>query len=95
MALAEGLHQPLGPPDPNLANTDIAAVCVHAIWIARAASISFSGAAASIIASAAFMAVSEIPPQCSRAACCNWNIAAFAKSLDISRRIQSSGSPNM
>jgi hypothetical protein len=40
----------------------MAAICVQAIWTASAASISSFGAAASIIASAAFNEVSEIPP---------------------------------
>jgi hypothetical protein len=41
---------------------------VHAIWIAKAASSSFLGAAPSTIARAAFTAISEIPPPGSRAA---------------------------
>jgi hypothetical protein len=43
-------------------------VCVQAIWIANAASTSFLGAAASIIASAALTAVSDVPSRGSRAA---------------------------
>src|SRR5260370_28703685 len=49
-------------PPPSLARTDIVAAWVHAIWIAKAASISSLGAAASIMASAAFKAISEMPP---------------------------------
>jgi hypothetical protein len=41
------------------------------------------GAAASIIASAAFMESSEIPPKGERAAACIWNNEAFTKSLDV------------
>ncbi len=51
----------------------MAAVCVQAIWTASAPSISSFGAAASIIASAAFMESSEIPPQGERHADCIWN----------------------
>jgi hypothetical protein len=46
----------------------MAAVCVQAIWMASAASISSLGAAAVIIARAAFMAVSDIVPKGERAA---------------------------
>ena len=52
----------VGAP-PNLARTEIAAVCTQAIWTARAPSISFCGAVASIKASEAFIASSEIPLQ--------------------------------
>ena len=45
----------------------MAAVCVQAIWTASAPSISSFGAAASIIASAALMESSEIPPKGERA----------------------------
>ena len=64
------------------------------------ASISSFGAAASIIASAAFMESSEIPPQGEREADCIWKSEAFTKSLDIvpraffSRRHQISPSPS-
>jgi hypothetical protein len=59
------------------------AACVQAIWIAKAASISSLGAAASIMASAAFMAISEIPLQGNLAAACNWYREALTKSLDL------------
>ena len=68
----------------------MAAVCVQAIWTASAASISSLGAAASTIASAAFMARSEIPPQGERDAACIWNNEAFTKSLDVVPRALSS-----
>ena len=61
----------------------MAAMCVHAIWTASAPSISSRGAAASIIASAAFMESSEIPPKGERAAACIWNNEVFTKSLDV------------
>ena len=61
----------------------MAAVCVQAIWTASAASISSLGAAASIIASAAFMESPEIPPKGERAAACIWNNEALTKSLDV------------
>ena len=48
-----------------------------------AASISSFGAAASTIASAAFMESSEIPPKGERAAACIWNNETFTKSLDV------------
>src|ERR1700730_14764537 len=79
----------------SLARTAIAAVWVQAIWTASAPSISSLGAAASIIASAAFIESSETPPQGERAAACIWNKEAFTKSLDVvpralfSRRHQS------
>jgi len=75
-------------------------VCVQAIWTASAPSISSFGAAASIIASAPFMASSEIPPQGERHADCIWNNEAFTKSLDVvprallSRRHQFLPSPS-
>ena len=78
----------------------MAAVCVAAIWTASAASISSFGAAASIIASAAFMESSEIPPKGERDAACIWNNELFTKSLDavpralFSRRHQFSASPS-
>src|SRR5271154_570938 len=78
----------------------MAAVCVQAIWMASAPSISSLGAAASIIASAEFMASSEIPPQGERQADCIWNNEAFTKSLDVvpralfSRSHQFSPSPS-
>ena len=46
----------------------IAAVCVQAIWTVSPPSISSFGLAPAIIASAAFMAVSEIVPKGERAA---------------------------
>jgi hypothetical protein len=58
------------------------AVCVQAIWTAGAPTISSFGSAASIMARAAFKAVSEIPPQGNQAAACSWNNEAFTKSLD-------------
>ena len=58
------------------------AACVQAIWIAKAASISSLGAAASIMASAAFKATSEIPSHGNRAAACNCNREALTKSLE-------------
>ena len=61
----------------------MAAVCVQAIWTASAPSISSFGAAASIIASAAFIDTSEMPPKGERHAACIWNSAAFVKSLDV------------
>ena len=61
----------------------MAAECVQAIWTASAPSISFFGAAASIIASAALMVVSEMVPKGDRAAACNWNKEALTKSLDL------------
>ena len=78
----------------------MAAVCVQANWTASAASISSFGAAASIIASAAFTESSEIPPKGERAAACIWNNEAFTKSLDVvpralfSRRHQCLASPS-
>jgi hypothetical protein len=76
----------------------MAAMCVAAIWTASAPSISSFGAAASIIASAAFMDSSEIPPQGERDAACIWNKLAFTKSLDVvrvlSRRHQLLPSPS-
>src|SRR5579863_977751 len=50
--------------------------------MARAASTSSFGAAASIIASAAFIESSEMPPQGERDADCIWNKLALTKSLD-------------
>ena len=61
----------------------IAALCVQAIWMASAPSTSSFGAAASIIASAAFIESSEMPPQGERDADCIWNKETFTKSLDI------------
>ena len=52
----------------SLERIDMAAACVQAIWMASAASISSLGAAAVIIARAAFMAVSDIVPKGERAA---------------------------
>jgi hypothetical protein len=81
---SKGCDSSFGPVSPpSLARTDIVAACVHAIWIAKAASISSFGAAASIMASAAFKAISEIPPHGNRAAACNCNREAFTKSLDL------------
>ena len=50
-------------PLSSLERIDMAAVWVQAIWMASAASISSLGAAAVIIARAAFMAVWEIVPK--------------------------------
>ena len=60
----------------------MAAVCVQAIWIASAPSISSFGAAASIMASAAFKAISEIPLYGNRAAACSWNKETLTKALE-------------
>ena len=59
------------------------AVCVQAIWTASAPSISSFGAAASIMASAAFKAVSEMPLNGSRAAASSCNKEALTKALDV------------
>ena len=59
----------------------MAAVCVQAIWTASAPSISSFGAAASIIARAALMWVSEMVPKGERAAACNCNSEALIYSV--------------
>ncbi len=61
----------------------MAAVCVQAICTASAPSISSFGAAASIMASAAFKEVSEIPLPGNWAAACSWIKVTFTKSLDV------------
>ena len=61
----------------------MATACVHAIWIARAASISFFGAAASINANTALTLISEIPPEGVRDAFWICTRVALTKSLEV------------
>ena len=70
-------------PLSNLARINIAAVWQQAIWTVSAPSSSSAGAAASIIARAALIWVSEIVPKGARAAACSWSRETFAKSLDV------------
>jgi len=70
-AIAATVRSPAAPP--SLLSTAIAALCVQAIWMTRAHSISSRGLAPSMNAKLAFTARSEIPLFGSRAAaisCC-------------------------
>ena len=62
--------QQFDPPaaPPSLLSTAMAALCVQAIWMTRAHSISSRGLAPSMNAKLAFTAISEIPLFGSRAA---------------------------
>jgi len=61
----------------------MATACVQAIWIARAASISFFGSAASMKARTALTPTSEMPPDGIREAFCICTSVAFTKSLEV------------